>query len=64
MKSREEKPGRMVETGIVWLTEADKNFRVLGLRVGKPGSQGKLDVVRVQQGPGRPRCGQESKSVL
>lgn len=37
---------------------------MLGLRVGKPGSQGKLDVVRVQQEPGRPRWGQESNYAL
>lgn len=41
----------------VWLTETDMNFRMLGLAVmrlgvGKPGSQGKLDGVRVQQEPG------------
>lgn len=27
----------MAETGVVWLTEADRNFRMLGLRVGKAG---------------------------
>lgn len=46
--------------GAAWLTEADMNFRMLGLRVGKPGSQGKLDVMRVQQEPGRPRWGQRA----
>lgn len=50
----------MAGTGIVRLTEAGRNFRMLGLRVGKPGSQGKLDVVRVQQEPGRTRWGRRA----
>lgn len=51
------------------LTEKGVDFRMLGwavmrLGIGNPGSQGKQDVVKVQQESGRPRWGQEGKSVL
>lgn len=51
------------------LTETGMNFRMLGMAVmrlgiGNPGSQGKQDVVKVQQESRRPRWGQEGKSVL
>lgn len=56
--------GEWQRQGIAWLAEADINFRMPGLRVGKPGSQRKLDVVREQQEPGRLRWGQEQGCAL